>query len=107
MRPLKFRGCPCVKCPPCARFIPNTVSILRGAPHPAEARRLVDFLLSPKVETELAEGASAQIPLNPKVQAKTRVETPATVRGMQVDFAAAGDRWPEVSRYLAETFTTD
>jgi iron(III) transport system substrate-binding protein len=88
-------------------FIPNTVSILRGAPHPAEARRLVDFLLSPGVERELAEGASAQIPLNPKVQAKTRVETPATVRSMEVDFGAAGELWPSVSRYLAETFTTD
>ncbi len=88
-------------------FIPNTVSILHGAPNPAAARRLVDYLLAPGVETKLAEGPSAQIPLNPKVRAKTRVETPASVRGMQVDFAAAGDRWPDVARYLAETFTTD
>ncbi len=88
-------------------FIPNTLSIQRGSRNQAEARRLVDHLLSPQVEKQLAEGPSAQIPLNPKVQAKTRVETPATVRGMQVDFAAAGDRWPEVSRYLSETFTTD
>ncbi len=43
-------------------FMPNTVAVIRGAPHPREAKQLVDFLLSPQVEEMLAEGPRAQIP---------------------------------------------
>ena len=48
-------------------FIPNTVAIIKGCPHPEAARKLVDFLLTPGVEETLAKGPSAQIPLNPAV----------------------------------------
>src|SRR5262249_26014237 len=51
-------------------FIPNTLAIPKGAPNPEAARRLVDYLLSPAVEKSLAEGPSAQIPLNPEVTAQ-------------------------------------
>ena len=61
-------------------FIPNTLAIIRGCPHPAAARQLVDYLLSPEVEAMLAAGPSAQIPLNPNVEAPDRVKTPQTVR---------------------------
>ena len=44
-------------------LIPNTVGLVRGAPHPEEAKRLIDFLLSAGVERELAAGRGAQIPL--------------------------------------------
>ena len=43
-------------------LIPNTLSIVRGCPHPAAARRLVDYLLSPEVEACLAAGESASNP---------------------------------------------
>ncbi len=43
-------------------FIPNTLAILRGCPHEENARRLVDYLLSPAVEKKLAEGAQRKRP---------------------------------------------
>src|SRR5262249_34302893 len=43
-------------------FIPNTLAIIKGSPHPEAAKKLVDYLLSPAVEEKLAAGASAQIP---------------------------------------------
>jgi len=86
-------------------FIPNTLSILKGCPHPAAARRLVDFLLTPEVEEQLAAGESAQIPLNKNVRVKLRVETPRTVQAMQVDFHAAARRWDEVARFIRDEFT--
>jgi iron(III) transport system substrate-binding protein len=45
-------------------FIPNTLAIIRGGPHPEYARRLVDFLLRPEVESALAGGptSSSAIP---------------------------------------------
>ena len=62
-------------------LIPNTLAIIRGGPNPAAARRLVDYLLSPEVESRLAAGPSAQIPLNPKVESPaTACKTPRTIQ---------------------------
>jgi len=85
-------------------FIPNTISLMRGAPHGGPARQLLDFLLSPEVEVKLAEGRSAQIPLNPNVNATGRVETPQTVQAMQVDFEAAAERWGHAAEFLRQLF---
>lgn len=85
-------------------FIPNTLALIEGSPHPAEAQTLVDYLLSPEVERRLASSASAQIPLNPNVDADARVETPSTVRAMQVDFAEAAAKWNAAAEFLAEEF---
>lgn len=87
-------------------FIPNTLAIIKGCPHPDRARRLVDYVLSPAVEEKLATGASAQIPLNPAVKTKARVETPATIKAMQVDFAAATEQWDIAARFIRDKFAT-
>jgi iron(III) transport system substrate-binding protein len=83
-------------------FIPNTVAIIKGCPHPMEARRFVDSLLTPQIETQLAKSASAQIPLNKKVKDKLRTESPKTIRAMEVDFQAASEKWDVVASYLKE-----
>ena len=85
-------------------FIPNTLAIIKGGPNPAAARKLVDYLLSPAVESKLALGASAQIPLNPDVETKPRVETPQTVKAMQVDFTAAARHWDAAAKFIQEEF---
>lgn len=51
-----------------AILIPNTVAIIRGAPNPEAARKLVDYLLSREVERKLAEARGAQIPLGTDAQ---------------------------------------
>ncbi len=86
-------------------FIPNTVSIIRGAPHPTEARRLVNYLLSREVEAKLAAGASAQIPLRTDTKVRVRVETPRTVHAMPVDFEAAADAWTATAKFIRDEFT--
>jgi iron(III) transport system substrate-binding protein len=88
-------------------FIPNTLAVIKGAPHPAAALALADHLLSPQVEAALAEGPGAQIPLLQTTQAPARVETPRTVHAMEVDFEAAARLWDETARFLADTFTGD
>ena len=45
--------------------MPNMVSLVAGAPHPDEGKRLIDYLLSPEVERKLAESDAVQIPLAP------------------------------------------
>ncbi len=87
-------------------FIPNTVAIIRGAPHPQQARALVDYLLSSTVETALAQGPSAQFPVNPQVSVRSRVAPSQPVRWMAADFAAAADQWDAASAFLRDLFAT-
>jgi iron(III) transport system substrate-binding protein len=86
-------------------FIPNTLAVIRGCPHEADARRLVDYLLSPVVEKQLAEGPSAQIPLGENVEAKLRVKTPREIKAMQVDFESAAEKWDAAAKFLKNEFT--
>jgi iron(III) transport system substrate-binding protein len=46
-----------------AILIPNTVALIRNAPHADAARQLIDYLLSPGVERQLATMRGAQVPL--------------------------------------------
>jgi iron(III) transport system substrate-binding protein len=85
-------------------FIPNSLGIVKDCRHPEAARKLIDHLLSAGTEGRLAEGESAQIPLGSKVTAKVRVETPATVKAMPVDFAAAAKKWDVAHEFLRKTF---
>lgn len=65
-------------------IIPNTISILKDAPHPMLARGFMQYLLSAEVETRLARGHSAQIPVRNSV-AGPKLWPPANrVRKMQV-----------------------
>ena len=86
-------------------FIPNTLSIVAGCPHPEAARRLVAYLLSPEVEATLARGRSAQIPLNPEVEAPVRVKTPAQIPAMPVDFDQAAKAWEAAVGFVRDEFT--
>jgi iron(III) transport system substrate-binding protein len=86
-------------------LIPNTLAIVRGSPHPAAARRLVDYLLSPEVEAKLAAGESAQIPLSPKLPTPARLKMPKNIKTMQVDFAAAAEKWDAAAEFLRDEFT--
>jgi iron(III) transport system substrate-binding protein len=87
-------------------FIPNTIMIMKGCPNPAGARRLVDYLLSPEVEAQLAESESHQVPLNPEVKAKLpkEIEAARTARQMRVDFGRAADLWDEAQKFVIAEF---
>ncbi len=87
-------------------FIPNTVCIIKGGPHPNAARALVNYLLEPDVEKQLAAGPSAQFPVNPKVAATSRAAPHEPVRWMDVDFRAAADQWDQAATFLRDLFAT-
>jgi iron(III) transport system substrate-binding protein len=85
-------------------FIPNTLGLIALSPNGTHAEKLLNFLLSPAVEQQLAEGRSAQIPLHEGGQSSDRVQTPASVRPMEVDFEAAAAKWDEAARFFEEEF---
>jgi len=86
-------------------FIPNVLAVLKGAPHPREAEALLDHLLSPEVESALAAGPSAQIPLLTSSKGTAQVETPRTVHAMPADFEAAAKLWEKVANFLEAEFS--
>jgi len=88
-------------------FIPNTLAVIKNAPHPETARRLAEYLLSPEVEAALASGPSAQIPLLLSTTASARVETPRTVHAMPVDFEEAVKHWDTAAAFLLDLFGSE
>lgn len=71
--------------------LPNTVAVMKGAPHPEFARKLADFVLRKETEAMLAASAGAHIPLRADVQRPPHVQGPPQFRAMRVD-------WPKVVR---------
>jgi iron(III) transport system substrate-binding protein len=86
-------------------FIPNTLALVKDSPHQAQAEKLLEYLLSPAVERQLADGPSAQIPLQPSVEASPRVKTPVQVKAMQIDWPASAAKWDTASAFLRDEFT--
>jgi len=70
--------------------IPNTVALVKGAPHPEAARQLIDFLLSEEVEEMLAHGDSAQIPVRPDVPRPASVLNLSEYRLADIDWISVG-----------------
>ncbi|MCX6648611.1 MAG: extracellular solute-binding protein [Candidatus Bathyarchaeota archaeon] len=82
---------------------PNTVALIRGAPHPTEAKILIDYLLSSQVESELVESGWLQISLRP-VAAKQSYFDASSVRGINVDYEKVYGYLEQVKKDLAEIF---
>jgi iron(III) transport system substrate-binding protein len=85
--------------------LPNAVAVTAGAPHDAEARLLVDYLLSPAVEAALAAGPSKQIPVAAPSPPPAELQLPSTIRWSDVDFDRVADQWDEAMRFLRDEFT--
>ncbi|MFN3150529.1 extracellular solute-binding protein [Bremerella sp.] len=88
-------------------FIPNTLAIIKGGPNPEAAKALVDYLYSADVEADLANGPSAQIPLNTTLDMPLQVESPKTIKPMEVDWEASVDQWDTAAAFLRERILTN
>jgi iron(III) transport system substrate-binding protein len=85
-------------------FIPNSIAVIQGAPHPAGAAALADYLVSEKIESRLTMGNSAQFPVWPNAQEKPRLLKDQTVRWADVDFEKAAQAWPTTQEFLKSAF---
>ena len=85
-------------------LIPNTVALVKGAPHPEAAKKLIDYLLSPEVEEALSKMRSIQIPLNPNVSAPERVPKVSDTRTMAVTFENVAAQMESTATFLKEEF---
>ena len=84
--------------------IPNTVALIKDGPNSEGGKRLIDYLLSPGVEAQLARMRSIQIPLNPAVEAPEGVPKLEDIKTMQVDFSDVAAKMGGSARYFQEEF---
>lgn len=80
--------------------MPNLVSMIAGAQHPAQARQLIDYLISPEVEAALAKSEAVQIPLRPSVPGPPNLPRIDTFKPMTLDYAKAAARVEDVTTRL-------
>jgi iron(III) transport system substrate-binding protein len=85
-------------------FLPNTLALVKNSPNVEAARQLLDWLYRPETETRLSEGPSGQIPVSAKARKSPKVESPATVKSMKVDFEASAAQFENVMKRLAPRF---
>jgi len=87
--------------------LPNSVAMIRNCPHPDEARKFMQFLLSEEVEIALANSASRQIPLGPVNRARlpSEVVELAEWAAQSVSVDGAADHDQVVLHWLSEEYT--
>ena len=73
-----------------------SAGVIKGAPNPENARRLLDFLLGPSAQREFA-GRNFEYPVIPGVEAPG-LRSLSQIRGTGIPLSALG---PEVDRTLA------
>lgn len=71
-------------------LVPNTIELVKGAPHETNAKRFIDWVLRPEIERELAFSRSAQIPVRAEVERPPSMAAPGAFKAMAVDFAKVG-----------------
>jgi iron(III) transport system substrate-binding protein len=85
--------------------IPNTVALVKDAPHADAGKRLIDYLLSASVEERLARGPSAQIPVHADVPRPDHVLDLTSLKVAEVDWQAAGTAYQQNADTLEAFFT--
>ena len=81
-------------------IVPNAVVLIEGAPHPKEARLLIDYLLTRETEKKLAFADCAQIPLHPGVPTPAEIKPLSEIKIMQVNYAEVAKKMVEIQPYL-------
>jgi len=84
-------------------IVPNCVVLIAGGPNSENAKRFIDYLLTPAVEQALAKSEAAQMPVHSGVDVPPYVVTLDHLKPMEVDYAALGARQEELTKgYLKD-----
>jgi iron(III) transport system substrate-binding protein len=83
-------------------IVPNAVVFIKGAPHPENAMKLIDFLLSKETERKLAFADCAQIPLHHGVETPVEVRRIETLKTMKVNYADVAKKMQEIQPFLKD-----
>lgn len=103
----KQAGYPLVIVAPCegTGYEIGAVSIVKGARHPAEARRFVDFVLSPEGQSTGAAAGQNQVPSNARSVLPAAAPDISMIKMVDYDFATFGS--PQERSRLLERFDAE
>ncbi len=85
-------------------LIPNTVALIKGAPHAEEGKKLIDYLLSKDVESRLSFSASANMPVREGVHTPAHVPAYSSIKAMEVDYERVAGLMPAAARFCQQLF---
>ena len=85
-------------------LIPNSIMLLKDAPHPENGKRFIDWVLRREIEQKLAESRSAQIPVRDDVPRPAYVGKISDFKVMKVDYAGLGKTIGTRTEQLSKTF---
>ena len=85
-------------------FIPNTIALIKNAPHPAEGQKLIDYLLSREIESKLAFSESAQIPVRDDVAKPETIPAYSAIKAMDVDYYQVAAKMEQAARFCQKLF---
>ncbi len=83
-------------------IVPNAVMLIKGAPHPDNGKKLIDFLLSKETERKLAIAACAQIPLHSGVETPSEVKRIEQIKAMAISYAKVARKLQEIQPFLKQ-----
>jgi iron(III) transport system substrate-binding protein len=81
-------------------ILPNAAVLIKKSPHPEQARKLIDYLLSRDTERKLAFAECAQIPLHPGVESPPVVLRLDNMKVMEVNYAKLAKKMQEIQPLL-------
>ncbi|MCP4575769.1 MAG: extracellular solute-binding protein [Deltaproteobacteria bacterium] len=83
-------------------IVPNATVLIKGAPHPKAAKRLIDYLLSGETERKLAFADCAQIPLHPGIQTPLELKSIKSLNVMRVNYGEVAKKMVEIQPFLKD-----
>ncbi|MCF6157829.1 MAG: extracellular solute-binding protein [wastewater metagenome] len=83
-------------------IMPNMVCLINNSLNPENGKKLIDYLLSRKVEKKLAWAPSAQMPLRHDVKTPAHVVTINAINGMRLDYHKVAKKLDEISEFLKQ-----
>lgn len=85
-------------------MIPNTVALIKGAPHPEKGKKLIDFLVSSEVERLLAQGPSGQIPVRSYLSGPPDLPPLSSLKIMKVNYEKLIDNLSKIDAISEKIF---
>ncbi|MCJ7771640.1 MAG: extracellular solute-binding protein [Desulfobacterales bacterium] len=85
-------------------ILPNSIAIIKGCPHPKEAKILVDYLLSNEVEEKLAYGRPAQMPLHKDINEPQGMPDISEINSMKINYEELADIYDQSLEAMKEIF---
>ncbi len=83
-------------------IVPNATVLIKGARHPDNARKLIDYLLSRATERKLAFADCAQIPLHSETETPAEVRPIEEIKAMDINYGQVAHKMEEIQPYLKQ-----